>query len=63
MDEALRDADGIVLVTEWDEYRRELDPEHAPDAGARAGSSTVGTGSTAAAPRGVDVFRDGAALS
>ena len=28
-DEALRDADGVVLVTEWDEYRRELDPEHA----------------------------------
>lgn len=28
-DEALRDADAVVLVTEWDEYRRELDPEHA----------------------------------
>ncbi|MFE5407278.1 UDP-glucose dehydrogenase family protein [Microbacterium sp. NPDC056569] len=28
-DEALRDADAIVLVTEWDEYRRELTPEHA----------------------------------
>ncbi len=28
-DEALRDADAVVLVTEWDEYRRELDPSHA----------------------------------
>ncbi|MBN9224454.1 MAG: UDP-glucose 6-dehydrogenase [Microbacterium sp. SCN 70-27] len=28
-DEAIRDADAIVLVTEWDEYRRELSPEHA----------------------------------
>ena len=28
-DEALRDADGVVLVTEWDEYRRELEPSHA----------------------------------
>jgi len=28
-DEAIRDADAIVLVTEWDEYRRDLAPEHA----------------------------------
>jgi len=28
-DEAIRDADAIVMVTEWDEYRRELSPEHA----------------------------------
>ncbi|MEU4016071.1 UDP-glucose/GDP-mannose dehydrogenase family protein [Microbacterium sp. NPDC028030] len=28
-DEALRDADAIVVVTEWDEYRRDLSPEHA----------------------------------
>nr|BFF09005.1 hypothetical protein GCM10025699_03080 [Microbacterium flavescens] len=28
-DEAIRDADAIVLVTEWDVYRRELTPEHA----------------------------------
>ncbi|WP_300267880.1 UDP-glucose/GDP-mannose dehydrogenase family protein [Microbacterium sp.] len=28
-DEALRDADAVVIVTEWDEYRRELDPVHA----------------------------------
>lgn len=28
-DEAIRDADAVVLVTEWDEYRRELSPEHA----------------------------------
>ncbi|UNK70107.1 UDP-glucose/GDP-mannose dehydrogenase family protein [Microbacterium sp. H1-D42] len=28
-DEALRDADAVLLVTEWDEYRRELSPEHA----------------------------------
>ena len=28
-DDALRDADAVVLVTEWDEYRRELDPAHA----------------------------------
>ncbi|WDH79462.1 UDP-glucose/GDP-mannose dehydrogenase family protein [Microbacterium esteraromaticum] len=27
-DEALRDADAVVLVTEWDEYRRQLSPEH-----------------------------------
>jgi UDPglucose 6-dehydrogenase len=28
-DEALREADAVILVTEWDEYRRELDPAHA----------------------------------
>jgi UDPglucose 6-dehydrogenase len=28
-DEALRGADATVVVTEWDEYRRELTPEHA----------------------------------
>ena len=28
-DEALREADAVVVVTEWDEYRRELSPEHA----------------------------------
>ncbi|MCE0508093.1 MULTISPECIES: UDP-glucose dehydrogenase family protein [Microbacterium] len=28
-DDALRDADAVVIVTEWDEYRRELSPEHA----------------------------------
>ncbi|WP_458040319.1 MULTISPECIES: UDP-glucose dehydrogenase family protein [Bacteria] len=28
-DDALRDADVVVVVTEWDEYRRELTPEHA----------------------------------
>lgn len=28
-DEALRDADAVVVVTEWDEYRRELRPQHA----------------------------------
>ncbi len=28
-DDALRDADAVVIVTEWDEYRRELTPEHA----------------------------------
>ncbi|WP_298944466.1 UDP-glucose/GDP-mannose dehydrogenase family protein [uncultured Microbacterium sp.] len=28
-DEAIADADAIILVTEWDEYRRELAPEHA----------------------------------
>ena len=28
-DEALRDADAMVLVTEWEEYRRQLSPEHA----------------------------------
>lgn len=28
-DEALRGADVVVLVTEWDEYCRELSPEHA----------------------------------
>jgi UDPglucose 6-dehydrogenase len=27
-DEALRDAEAVVLVTEWDEYRRELSPQH-----------------------------------
>ncbi|MFK4760382.1 UDP-glucose dehydrogenase family protein [Microbacterium sp. ZW T5_45] len=26
-DDALRGADAVVLVTEWDEYRREMDPE------------------------------------
>jgi UDPglucose 6-dehydrogenase len=28
-DSALTDADAVVLVTEWDEYRRELKPEYA----------------------------------
>ncbi|KAA9083794.1 UDP-glucose dehydrogenase family protein [Microbacterium radiodurans] len=28
-DEALRAADAIIVVTEWDQYRRELHPEHA----------------------------------
>ncbi len=28
-DEALRGADAVIVVTEWDEYRRELPPEHA----------------------------------
>lgn len=28
-DSALKDADAIVMVTEWDEYRRQLGPEHA----------------------------------
>ncbi|WP_404431338.1 UDP-glucose/GDP-mannose dehydrogenase family protein [Microbacterium lacus] len=28
-DEALRGADAVLVVTEWDEYRRELAPEHA----------------------------------
>lgn len=28
-DEALTDADAVVLVTEWDEYRRDLTPDHA----------------------------------
>ncbi|GAA0491656.1 UDP-glucose dehydrogenase family protein [Microbacterium aurantiacum] len=28
-DEALKDADAVIVVTEWDEYRRELDPTHA----------------------------------
>lgn len=28
-DEALRDADAVLIVTEWDEYRRRLDPDHA----------------------------------
>ncbi len=28
-DEALRGADAVLVVTEWDEYRRDLDPAHA----------------------------------
>lgn len=28
-DDALRDADAVVVVTEWDLYRREMTPEHA----------------------------------
>lgn len=28
-DEALRAADAVIVVTEWDEYRRQLDPAHA----------------------------------
>jgi UDPglucose 6-dehydrogenase len=28
-DEALRGADAVIVVTEWDEYRRHLPPEHA----------------------------------
>ncbi|MBN8423632.1 UDP-glucose/GDP-mannose dehydrogenase family protein [Microbacterium esteraromaticum] len=30
-DEALRDADAVVVVTEWDEYRREMSPQHAAE--------------------------------
>lgn len=30
-DDAVRDADAVVLVTEWDEYRREFSPEHASE--------------------------------
>ncbi|WP_144782745.1 UDP-glucose/GDP-mannose dehydrogenase family protein [Microbacterium sp. BH-3-3-3] len=29
LDATLRDADAVIVVTEWDEYRRELSPEHA----------------------------------
>ena len=29
LDETLRDADAVIVVTEWDEYRRDLTPEHA----------------------------------
>ncbi|MFD5224638.1 UDP-glucose dehydrogenase family protein [Microbacterium sp. NPDC058342] len=28
-DAAIRDADAVIMVTEWDEYRRELSPAHA----------------------------------
>ncbi len=28
-DAALRDADAVIVVTEWDEYRKDLTPEHA----------------------------------
>lgn len=28
-DDALRDADAVVVVTEWDDYRRDLTPDHA----------------------------------
>ena len=28
-DEALQDADAVIVVTEWDEYRHQLDPAHA----------------------------------
>lgn len=28
-DSAIRDSDAVLIVTEWDEYRRELTPEHA----------------------------------
>ncbi len=30
-DEALRSADVVLLVTEWDEYRRDMDPAHAAE--------------------------------
>ncbi|WAC67695.1 UDP-glucose dehydrogenase family protein [Microbacterium sp. SL75] len=29
LDATLRDADAVIVVTEWDEYRRHLSPEHA----------------------------------
>lgn len=29
LDETLRDADAVIVVTEWDEWRRDLSPEHA----------------------------------
>ncbi|WP_194409104.1 UDP-glucose dehydrogenase family protein [Microbacterium cremeum] len=29
LDDALRGADAVIVVTEWDEYRRHLTPEHA----------------------------------
>lgn len=28
-DEAIRNSDAVIVVTEWDEYRKELSPEHA----------------------------------
>ena len=43
-DEAIRDADAIVLVTEWDEYRRELAPDthrHSRQAGSSSTAATV----------------------
>lgn len=30
-DDALRGADAVIVVTEWDEYRRELEPAHAAE--------------------------------
>ena len=30
-DETIRDADAVVMVTEWDEYRRQLSPDHASE--------------------------------
>ena len=41
-DEALRGADAVIVVTEWDEYRRELSPEHAVDRSSPAGSIVDG---------------------
>lgn len=47
-DEALRGADAVIVVTEWDEYRRQLTPEHAASLTSDVSSSTAATASTPA---------------
>ncbi len=45
-DEALRGADAVIVVTEWDEYRRELAPATRHPSSPAASSSTAATAST-----------------
>lgn len=42
-DEALRAADAVIVVTEWDDYRRDLDPLHAASLTAGPSSSMDAT--------------------
>ena len=64
-DEALRGADVVVVVTEWDEYRRQLSPEHAASLVAGTivvdGRNCLDAGAWRAA--GWTYLRDGAAVT
>ena len=64
-DDAIRHADAVVLVTEWDEYRRRLSPEHASTLTAGRVIVDGRNGLDAAAWRAgrVDVLRHGEALT
>ena len=64
-DEALRGADAVIVVTEWDEYRRELDPAHAAslDAGAHHRRRPQLPGCRGLACGRLDVLRHGTPLT
>ena len=61
----IRGADAVVLVTEWDEYRRELAPEHASTLtdGPRRRRRPERPGRRRLARRRLDLLRHGQALT